>query len=99
MLDWPPKSLSPIASGIAHTMGDGQPRRGSARLQALGAAKGSFQIDSSEDFSGIVRGLYQIRCNLFHGGKRPGDVRDQKLVKTASLILEKWVGNFVGSWR
>lgn len=72
---------------------------GLSPIHSTGRRVRQVQIDSAEDFAGIVRGLYQVRCNLFHGGKRPGDVRDQKLVKTCSRILEKWVGNLVGSWR
>lgn len=56
-------------------------------------------ISSAEDFTHIVEGIYRVRCNLFHGGKSANDVRDQKLVKVCARILEKWVGNLVGSWR
>jgi hypothetical protein len=52
-------------------------------------------ISSPNDFPALVQGIYQVRCNLFHGGKRANDVRDQKLVKVCALILEKWVGNLL----
>lgn len=57
------------------------------------------RIDSPKDFGGIVDGVYQVRCNLFHGGKRASDLRDQQLVMACARILEKWVGNLVASWR
>lgn len=56
-------------------------------------------VRSAGDFSGIVEGIYRVRCNLFHGGKRADDARDQKLVRVCAQILEKWVGNLVGGWR
>jgi hypothetical protein len=53
------------------------------------------RIRDIEDFPNIVEGVYQVRCNLFHGGKRADDLRDQKLVKVSAAILRKWVGNVV----
>jgi hypothetical protein len=47
----------------------------------------------------LVDGIYQVRCNLFHGGKRANDVRDRKLVTICGRILEKWVGNLVAALR
>lgn len=32
--------------------------------------------------------LYQIRCNIFHGEKTPGDINDDKIVKCALPILK-----------
>lgn len=57
------------------------------------------RVTSREDFGAVVEAIYRIRCNLFHGGKRPGDVRDKKLITVASRILEKWIGNLVATWR
>lgn len=31
--------------------------------------------------------LYQIRCNIFHGEKIPGDINDDKIVKSALPLL------------
>jgi hypothetical protein len=56
------------------------------------------QIASIEDFAGILDGVYQVRCNLFHGAKRADDSRDQKLVIASAAILRKWVGNLVAGW-
>jgi hypothetical protein len=58
-----------------------------------------IHIAGVKDFKGIVDGLYQVRCNLFHGGKRSNDVRDQKLVIAFARILDKWVGNLISGWR
>ena len=52
-------------------------------------------ISSIEDFDGIVDGIYRVRCNLFHGGKRADDPRDTKLVLVCSRLLERWVGNLL----
>jgi hypothetical protein len=53
------------------------------------------EIRDVDDFPNLVEGVYQVRCNLFHGGKRADDLRDQKLVKVSASILRKWVGNLV----
>ncbi len=50
-------------------------------------------------FAGTMNGIYQVRCHLFHGGRSPGDARDQKLVSLCARILENRVGNLTGSWR
>ena len=33
--------------------------------------------------------LYQIRCNIFHGEKIPGNVNDDRIVKSANPILKR----------
>lgn len=35
--------------------------------------------------------LYQIRCNVFHGEKVPGDLNDDRIVRAASPILKKFL--------
>jgi hypothetical protein len=35
--------------------------------------------------------LYQIRCNLFHGGKAPGNLRDLRLVTAAHTITSRLI--------
>jgi len=57
------------------------------------------RIESPDDFSAILEGIYVVRCNLFHGAKRANSVRDEKLVRVCGSIMEKWVGNLVGNWR
>ena len=32
--------------------------------------------------------LYQIRCNIFHGEKTPGDINDDKIVRSALPLLK-----------
>jgi len=45
--------------------------------------------------STIIDVLYQIRCNIFHGGKEPGDHHDDWIVKAASPVLNKIVSLFI----
>ena len=68
-------------------------------ITSTGRRQGEVRIDSPENFGGIVEGGYRVRCNLFHGGKRASDLRDQKLVMVCARILEKWVGNLATTWR
>ena len=63
-----------------------------------GSTPREFRINSLEDFSNIIWCIYQVRCNLFHGTKRPEDSRDQELVRTCARILEAWVGCLVSGW-
>mgnify|MGYP007092098083 CR=1 FL=1 len=43
-------------------------------------------IREPRNLTQVVSCLYQVRCNLFHGGKAPGDLRDRRLVKAAHTI-------------
>lgn len=73
-----------------------------ANLQPMNDSRGirgPIFIRDKTDFEGLVRGIYMVRCNLFHGGKEVDDIRDQKLVSISGKILEKWIGNLVSSWR
>lgn len=44
-----------------------------------------------ENFSEIFDFIYQIRCNLFHGGKMAMSARDHDLVTAASKVLDEWI--------
>lgn len=58
-----------------------------------------IRIKDEDDFENIVKGIYRIRCNLFHGGKEANDSRDRKLVEVSKRVLEKWIGNLIATWR
>lgn len=49
------------------------------------------QLNDIEDFSQVVDILYQIRCNLFHGGKSPNNRRDSRLVWLSANVLQTWL--------
>jgi hypothetical protein len=68
-------------------------------IESTGRRKRAVRIESPNDFAGLVEGIYLVRCNLFHGGKRPDDARDQKLVMTCGRILERWIGNLLAGRR
>ena len=40
--------------------------------------------------------LYQIRCNIFHGEKTPGDINDDTIVKSALPVLKYIVTYLIG---
>ena len=48
-------------------------------------------LSDISNFKEVIKFIYQVRCNLFHGGKNPNIERDKELVKYSGLILEKWV--------
>ncbi len=58
-----------------------------------------IKIKDESDFENMVKAIYRVRCNLFHGGKEANDSRDKKLVEVSKRILEKWIGNLITSWR
>jgi hypothetical protein len=48
-------------------------------------------ISSTRDLSEVLNCVYRVRCNLFHGGKIPTDVRDKTLVEAAHVITSRTV--------
>lgn len=55
-------------------------------------------IENEYDYENVIRALYRIRCNLFHGGKDINEPRDQSLVSNAGALLRQWVGRLEGGW-
>lgn len=54
--------------------------------------RGHFtNLDDIDDFRNVVDFIYQIRCNLFHGGKNASRSRDSKLVDYSSRVLREWI--------
>jgi hypothetical protein len=49
------------------------------------------QIRDARNFTQVASCLYQVRCNLFHGGKTPGNVRDRRLVSAAHIITSRLI--------
>lgn len=43
---------------------------------------------SRERLAGLIGVIYQVRCNLLHGGKDPDDYRDLSLVSSSNSILQ-----------
>ncbi len=48
-------------------------------------------LNDIENFEQVIRFIYQIRCNLFHGAKDPMNNRDAVLVELSAEVLEKWI--------
>ncbi len=54
--------------------------------------RGEFtHLNNVENFEEIIRFIYQIRCNLFHGSKNPMDTKDASLVELSGMIFQKWI--------
>lgn len=60
--------------------------------------RNSIKINDENDRGNIIKGIYQVRCNLFHGGKEANNFRDQQLVKVCADILEQWIGKLIDLW-
>ena len=65
----------------------------------IGGTRGpALDISNTNDSDNIIEVLYRIRCNLFHGGKAEGNVRDIKLVTYANGVLSKWMAELIARW-
>jgi hypothetical protein len=53
------------------------------------------RIDNPRNLTRVASCVYQVRCNLFHGGKAPGNTRDEKLVKASYIIVTKLIEPFL----
>lgn len=50
---------------------------------------GRIRCSEKSKITYLIMTIYQVRCNLFHGSKKPLEDRDQKLVYESSVIMEK----------
>lgn len=44
-------------------------------------------VTAPDDLRQLVGVLYQVRCNVFHGEKVPGEANDDRIVRTARPVL------------
>lgn len=49
----------------------------------------SPRIDDANDLEQVLLCVYQVRNNLFHGGKMPHSPRDERLVRESFTIISK----------
>ena len=52
-------------------------------------------IERMEDLLAVAEAVYQVRCNLFHGGKFRDDERDQQLTSASYTIVNALLRNVV----
>jgi hypothetical protein len=52
------------------------------------ASKNIIILCEENDLKTIKNVLYQIRCNVFHGEKIPGDINDDRIVKSSLPLLK-----------
>jgi len=60
------------------------------RSKTDGLRKGRTRVKLANTFDAaeVMSFIYQIRCNLFHGGKLPADHWDKELVSAAYTALD-----------
>lgn len=63
-------------------------RAASVRCAALYRNRGESSVGRLAAVGGV---LYQVRCNLIHGGKDPDDERDKMLVRESLAVLRTLV--------
>ena len=54
-------------------------------------------IRNENNLTQVARCVYQVRCNLFHGGKSPEDLRDERLVNAGYTIISKLIWPYLNS--
>lgn len=54
-------------------------------------------VNKPEDLREVVPALYQVRCNVFHGEKVPGEPNDDRIVKAARPLLVEIVRHALSS--
>jgi len=52
-------------------------------------------ITDPSDLGQVLGAVYQVRCNLFHGRKSAGVMRDHGLIEAGRLIIYRFVGDMV----
>lgn len=52
------------------------------------------RIRDNRDLTSVASCLYQIRCNLFHGGKMPDNPRDERLVSAGYTIVSRLIKGY-----
>lgn len=60
------------------------------------ASRSVRRIRKADNFGELTSCLYQVRCNLFHGGKTPSNMRDRLLVDAAYIITSKLIEAALG---
>jgi len=58
-----------------------------ASLDDLTRRNAVVAVKAPDDLGDLVEVLYQVRCNVFHGEKVPGDANDDRIVKAARPLL------------
>lgn len=82
---------------------DGDYKKAIAKLAATGVLdmnswKFNKKVEGITDFDNlneVLNCVYQVRCNLFHGGKPPENPRDRELVSCSYTIISKLIQPFL----
>lgn len=53
------------------------------------------EINDINNLEEVMLCVYQVRCNLFHGGKTPEDSRDKEVVEAAYTIVGTLIEPFI----
>lgn len=56
---------------------------------------GRRNISNPGNLNEVLGCVYQVRCNLFHGGKAPGNPRDERLVEASYIITSNLIAPFI----
>lgn len=57
----------------------------------------TFKLPSFEILSKLFMEIYEIRCNLFHGGADLSDYNNNKLINEVNLVLKGFLERLFGS--
>jgi hypothetical protein len=52
-------------------------------------------VKDKNDFENIVRAIYRIRCNLFHGSSEAQENRVREQIAISNAILNEWISTLL----
>lgn len=55
------------------------------------ASRRPWHVSNPYNLTTVAKAVYKVRCNLFHGGKMPGNSRDERLVSASYTIISKLI--------
>jgi hypothetical protein len=55
-----------------------------------------IELRNITDIKELITFIYRVRCNLFHGHKKPDDPRDKQLVRSSEQFLSSLLKNAIG---
>lgn len=95
-LDWLVNHENPLKTHWADSPHKAVPLNGLEKIGRVEDMRPSHRgeyvyFNDVENFEQIMRFIYQIRCNLFHGGKSPVNTNDRRLVSLGAKLLAPWI--------
>jgi hypothetical protein len=95
-LKWLTETTNPLRDNWTGTPRKTVPLRGLVKVGRVEDMRpnhrGKYKyLNEPDDLHQVVNFIYQVRCNLFHGGKSAVNSHDRDLARWSADILERWL--------